>query len=786
MGGIIKKCFWNKSCIIFPSNNQGGTMKVFIAPNLMRLMLISTLLLIAIVPLSAKFVQPNQAARAADIWMSSIPNSRQEALGTPSIKSYYAEGFARSRASYDPAQMDLPSLYLLEYDNGSFVLMAAEDNSLPVLGYNANASPKHDSMSPAFSQWVKFYADQIAEIRDSNTLLPQYQQQWAELLSGHYQQEAKNDRAILPLMTTNWNQGWPYNELCPVDSEGPGGHVYAGCVATAMSMVMKYWNHPTTGVGNSSYYAIGYGYQSANFGNTTYLWDEMPDALGSSNIPVATLLYHCGVAVNMDYAPDGSGAQSYDAADAFIDHFRYPQTQIVDRNSYTLANWNNLLKAQIDNGSPIYYSGYGTGGGHAFVIDGYDTADYFHFNFGWSGANNGYYYVTNINPGGSDFNQGQTAIINSIPENYSIANTKVRMHAANATVGDNFLLRITTNPILGTWNVNHYEFNLLYDSQHLSFSGADISSTISAAGTLTVNSTEPGILTVSWDSPTNIVGAGELIRFSFMPNDVGDFLFDLSGMKYNNQPVNNTMYLMVNTQAPVASLDQSRITMQNVMHLGYQQLGTTPLITTYLLPSWNVNHYHFNVNYDSSKLEFVGVNTENTLSSDFNPSFVINSPGSVSISCDASENITGSGNLIKLVFMAIGNVANLSVTQVSLQGFFYNTTQIYSLGFANFILSAYTGIEEELITALPKMRIAPNPSVGYTEFRMESKLDKPVQIAIYNLKGQLVRELSMDSPQQKSVWDTRDARGGKLASGIYFITWKQSVYTGKDKILILN
>jgi len=108
-----------------------------------------------------------------------------------------------------------------------------------------------------------------------------------------------------------------YNELCPADPNGPGGHVYAGCVATAMGMVMKYWSHPTTGVGSHSYYCPGYGYQSANFGATTYLWDEMPNSISTSCIPIATLLYHCGVAVNMGYSVDGSGAQSTDAANAW-------------------------------------------------------------------------------------------------------------------------------------------------------------------------------------------------------------------------------------------------------------------------------------------------------------------------------------------------------------------------------------------------------------------------------------------------------------------------------------
>ena len=129
-----------------------------------------------------------------------------------------------------------------------------------------------------------------------------------------------------------------------------------------MGMIMKYWSHPTTGVGSHSYYCPGYGYQSANFGATTYLWDEMPNSISLSCIPIATLLYHCGVAVDMDYSIDGSGAQSNDAADAMVNYFRYPNAVLQNRMGMSDTQWNNILQTQLDNGCPMYYSGSGSGG----------------------------------------------------------------------------------------------------------------------------------------------------------------------------------------------------------------------------------------------------------------------------------------------------------------------------------------------------------------------------------------------------------------------------------------
>nr|MBP7310428.1 T9SS type A sorting domain-containing protein [Candidatus Cloacimonadota bacterium] len=95
-------------------------------------------------------------------------------------------------------------------------------------------------------------------------------------------------------------------------------------------------------------------------------------------------------------------------------------------------------------------------------------------------------------------------------------------------------------------------------------------------------------------------------------------------------------------------------------------------------------------------------------------------------------------------------------------------------------------VEDEVIQAAPRMRIAPNPIFGSAELSIDSKVDKPTQVNIYNLKGQMVREFTLDSPQTRMVWDTKDDSGIRLSSGIYFISWKQGSHTGKDKVLIMR
>ena len=748
-----------------------------------HIILLALLIFSLSLPVFAEFVQPQEAKIIAQTWLNLIEEKNNSELNIQQVLEYRDNNFTLSQSKYELTDENLPPLYLILFHNNGFVLISAEDNSIPVLAYSSDSSCNINSYPPAFLEWVENYAVQIRQIRDEKTVIPENAQLWQSLFRGNLPANFRQDRAVRPLIVTNWDQGWPYNELCPADPNGPGGHVYAGCVATAMGMVMKYWSHPTTGVGSHSYYCPGYGYQSANFGATTYLWDEMPNSISTSCIPIATLLYHCGVAVNMGYSVDGSGAQSNDAANALVNYFRYPNAVLQNKMGMSDTQWNNLLQTQLDNGCPMYYSGSGSGGGHAFVIDGYQTPGYYHFNFGWSGSSNGYYYINNINPGGYDFNSWNSVIANSIPQNYNINQVRINMNAFGATVGTNFNLTVSTFPVLGSWNVNHFEFTLIYDSDNITFNGASIANGIASDGNLSVSETEPGYLQVSWNGNSNIIGSGDLITFSFHPLDTGQYLFDMVGMTYNNTPITTTSFIMVDVVPPVTNLTESTITMLNVMHLAYNQIGTTEIRTTYLLPSWNVTHYQFDLNYDPSKLQFMGIDTAGTISAGCEPSVVINNPGSISISCDSNNRFTGDGALLKFHFKAIGNGPTVSITQVSPANFFYNDTQIFNLGSANFILSAYTANDDELAPELTSLQIFPNPFINSTQIKLNSKASEPVQFTIYNLKGQKVSSLVITDSPKTFTWIPKDMMGKPLPTGVYLLSWEQGKEKGTAKLL---
>lgn len=306
--------------------------------------------------------------------------------------------------------------FVFEFNNEGFVIVSAEDAFTPVIGYSYEGHfPENLDYTSNYGSFIYSYIEQIIFARENNvSATPEVSNLWKHLLTNEVSQlnTQKGAKDVEPLLSSTWNQDSPYNILCPEDASGPGGHVYAGCVATAMSFIMHYWRYPAIGNGSHSYYASGYGTQTANFGATEYNWNGMNNDIVSNNPnPIAELQYHAGVSVNMQYSPNGSGAYSEDVDNALRNYFRYATATYIQKSNYSLTQWITILKTDIDQGSPLYYSGRTTdNSGHAFGCDGYE-GDEFHFNFGWSGYGNGYYTLYDVN----SFYVSQAAIKNFYP-----------------------------------------------------------------------------------------------------------------------------------------------------------------------------------------------------------------------------------------------------------------------------------------------------------------------------------------------------------------------------------
>lgn len=358
------------------------------------------------------------------VWAGPVDVNQAKNLGQKYVQHSLGTRSAELSLAYtERCVSGVDALYVFNYDNG-YVVVAADDRAFPILGYCDNASFDVNNIPEGLRYYLGHYARQIQYAIDENlTVEPEVAEQWYLLDKEGVIMRTRSNNAVEPLLSTTWNQDYPYNYYAPAcSSPWIGNHCYAGCVATAMSQVMKYWNWPETGTGEHSYSTSSYGGTlSANFGETTYNWSAMTNSLGSSvnaaAQAVALLMYHCGIAVDMDYAPNGSGAHTDDVPAAVANYFRYGTcTNLKNREDFSRTAWEDLLISSFDRGIPVVYAGADSEGGHAFNCDGYNNQRYFHFNWGWSGSYNNYYQIDALNTGNGTFNQNQRVVFDMVPD----------------------------------------------------------------------------------------------------------------------------------------------------------------------------------------------------------------------------------------------------------------------------------------------------------------------------------------------------------------------------------
>lgn len=273
-------------------------------------------------------------------------------------------------------------IYIYNVDGGGWVMVSGDDNTRrQVLGYSPTGRFDYSAMPVNARSWIESYADVISRLESH----PEYIRRDSII-------QSRASGAVAPLLgEIAWGQGEPFNLLCPTLSNGE--RAVTGCVATAMAQIMMYHRYPAAGQGRVSYEWNGQTL-SADFGK--YDWDLMaPKYTGNeseaSRQAVATLMRDCCYSVKMNYGPE-SGAYSPDIPGALVGNFVYDHSLIyLPHSDCDKDSWEKILKEELENKRPVLYSGIGNIGGHAFVCDGYDDKGYFHFNWGWSGANDGYY-----------------------------------------------------------------------------------------------------------------------------------------------------------------------------------------------------------------------------------------------------------------------------------------------------------------------------------------------------------------------------------------------------------
>ena len=384
-------------------------------------------------------VSLQKAVKVAQTQLAMSGNTSK--AGLPNIALVHSSEYTDDRGGKHVAY------YVFGSDNG-FVIIAGDDKAFPVLGYSYEGTFDLQEAPPGLIKLLFNYKKEIKKIATDNNINPTSGiiQQWHHLEAGTNIQEKLS--SVSPLLTTKWNQSPYYNMNCPDNSP-------AGCVVSAASQIMKYYNHPSQGTGSHSYYHNAYGTLSANFGNTTYNWSNMPDQInmGSSQTQkkaIAQLMFHVGVALDMNYSPSGSGAFSQEVPDVLETYFGYSSSaNHIKRSQYSLTAWINLIKGELDQSRPVYHSGFcpNPQAGHAFVVDGYDQNDKFHLNWGWGGSQDGYFQINNLNPGSTyTFNQTQSAIIEIVP---LVSNVAIKLfdnlNLSSPTIAPNQSFNITTD-----------------------------------------------------------------------------------------------------------------------------------------------------------------------------------------------------------------------------------------------------------------------------------------------------------------------------------------------------
>jgi PKD repeat protein len=328
---------------------------------------------------------------------------------------------------------DLPGAMVVTFKPAGFVIVSAQETASPVLGYSLTSAFPADPGHPLLS-W----------------LLPSYEKRISVPGRKKNGQNSKffTDQMVLPLTTAQWGQGDPWNLYCPADSSGK--RALAGCVAVAMSQIMEKWHWPLKGTGEIAYTPIQnthYGEIMANFDTTRYRWDQTHDT--DPTEASALILYHSGVATFMNYDPELSST-SVDrfAVPALIFNFSYNRGMTFrDLAGHDLPEWIRMLHQELDNNRPVLYAGTSPDGksSHAFNIDGYRNDTYFHFNWGWNGAGDGWYTLNGMAGGGADFSTWQGAIFGIQPSTMPLHD---RPSAVDALPGDGFIQLFWDQPVI--------------------------------------------------------------------------------------------------------------------------------------------------------------------------------------------------------------------------------------------------------------------------------------------------------------------------------------------------
>ena len=383
-------------------------------------------------------------ACAFSAWAEPITESQARSIAASFMATHQMPATRLQRVTLpstrlNAGQTEAATLYIYNADERQgFVIIAGDDRVSPVLGYSHQGALDGDEMPPALMDMLNSYHLQIEALGQGAPAVPNH-------ISG---------TAIAPLVTSQWNQGTPYNSMMP---ELNGSQCVTGCVTTAMAQIMYYYKWPTQASKTiPSYTTKTNAIYMPEVNPTLFKWSDMQNNYLTNNttsaaaVAVATLMKHCAQAVQIDFKDGVSSGYSINVLSSLIEYFGYKASgKYHMRDAYSAEQWETLIYNELRNNRPVYYSASKKSGGHAYVCDGFDGNGLFHINWGWGGSSNGYYVLSVLNPslqstGGADGNYGyifNQCVITGIepgsgtatPEEMTIANLVIKNSVTNRT-----------------------------------------------------------------------------------------------------------------------------------------------------------------------------------------------------------------------------------------------------------------------------------------------------------------------------------------------------------------
>ena len=365
---------------------------------------LTLLLLLLPFTLWADNVTEQQARELATQFLLSSPSSR---AGSISLEMVFNGIELDSRSANTN-----PPFYVFNNSGGKgFVIVAGDDVVMPLLGYSTEWNFASNPIPYNVKGWLEDMSGQINSLREAGVKpSPAVQKAWKEVAT-----RGTGSKVTL-YETALWHQDDPFNKECPTLQNRRAD---AGCVPLSMAIVMKYHGWPDNGVGT----VPAYSNVSSRTLGASYNWSSMPLRYDSnvsqeSKSQVARLIADCGAMVQANYANYGTAAAIARVPSAIISYMKYSANTIYrQRDSYSTKDWHALLQESLDANGPIIYGGQYSQGGHAFVLDGYNSDHTYHVNWGWGGYCNGNYSLDALNPSEGDviegyYNTKQEAILN--------------------------------------------------------------------------------------------------------------------------------------------------------------------------------------------------------------------------------------------------------------------------------------------------------------------------------------------------------------------------------------